>query len=214
VRRLAVAVVLVVCAVCAGASGTHRFAGMTRADAAVQATGVVPAFAPSIDEYQDPRIFRQVQLVEVSPQRDSLGLEAWLAYPEPVSPFGPVAPRFVPGRPRGHGWVESLRHAGEASAPGTSGLEGFVIDERTWRVIPGARIVVAPSTRLSGFWRIAPRRLQGLELTADSRGSFAILTLPARRLGYDFVISARKLSFRLIYRRFAVAWPGEPKIRP
>ena len=76
-RRLAV--VLVLCAVCAGAAGAHRFAGMSRADAAVQATGVVRAFAPSMDAYEDARVFRQLHLVDVSRQRDSLGRQAWLA---------------------------------------------------------------------------------------------------------------------------------------
>ena len=57
-------------------------------------------------------------------------------------------------------------------------------------MIPGARIVVAPSTRLSGFWHVPQRPLRGLELTTDRRGSFALLNLPARRLGYDFEISA------------------------
>ena len=37
---------------------------------------------------------------------------------------------------------------------------------------------------------MAQRPLQELELTADRRGSFAILNLPASRIGYDFEISA------------------------
>jgi hypothetical protein len=271
-RRLAGAVVLVVCAVCAGAAGAHRFAGMSRADAAVQATGVVRAFAPSRDEYQDARVFGQLHLVDVLRQRDSLGREAWLAlfryrghhdwacvwvrradrgpspyayeeaqsvatgrspervhdrcaalvfhrhllgpddeggreyatpyaYPVPVSLFGPIA--------RGSYLADledtdGLSLSGVAAklpqttAPGTSGLEGFVIDERTWRVIPGARMAVAPSTRLSGFWRIAKQRLHGIEVTADRHGSFAILDLPARRLGYDFVISAPGYGIRYV----------------
>jgi hypothetical protein len=70
----------------------------------------------------------------------------------------------------------------------------------------GARIVVAPSTRLSGFRRIAPRTVHGLELTTERHGSFAILNLPARRLGYDFVISARGYGTRYIVHELTM--PG------
>jgi hypothetical protein len=116
------------------------------------------------------------------------------AYPVPVSLFGPVA----------HGSYladledsDGLSLSGvpgrfpETTAPGTSGIEGFVIDERTWHVIPGATIGVTPSTRLSGFWRVPRERDRAaLEVTADQHGAFAILNLPARELGYDFVVRA------------------------
>ena len=116
------------------------------------------------------------------------------AYPQPVSPLGPVA--------RGS-YLADLEDTDGASlsgvparfpqgtAPGTSGVEGFVVDERTWRVIPGATIAVAPSTRLSGFSRVPHGRFRPvLEVTADRHGAFAILDLPARKLGYDIVVTA------------------------
>jgi hypothetical protein len=116
------------------------------------------------------------------------------AYPEPVSPFGRVA--------RGS-YLADLEDTGGASlsgvpakfpqttAPGTSGLEGFVIDERTSRVIPGAEIAVAPSTTLSGFWHVPRLSFRPLlQVTADRHGAFAVLDLPARSLGYDFIVTA------------------------
>jgi hypothetical protein len=116
------------------------------------------------------------------------------AYPEPASPFGPVA----------HGsYLADLEDTGWASlsgvpakfpqtpAPGSSGLECFVLEERTSRVVPGATVSVAPSTRLSGFWRVPRGRFPTvLGVTADRHGAFAILDLPARRLGYDLLVSA------------------------
>lgn len=116
------------------------------------------------------------------------------AYPQPVSPFGVV--------PRGS-YLADLEDTDGASlsgipakfpettAPGTTGVEGFVVDERTWGVIRGATVAVAPSSRLSGFSRVPRGRFRPLlQVTTDRHGSFAILDLPARKLGYDVVVTA------------------------
>ena len=115
------------------------------------------------------------------------------AYPEPLSPFGPIA--------RGSYLADLEETDGasltglpakfpETTAPGTSGVEGFVVDERTWLPLSGATIAVAPATKLSGF-RHLPRDFRPvLQVTADRHGSFAILDLPARKLGYDVLVTA------------------------
>ena len=115
------------------------------------------------------------------------------AFPQPVSPFGPVA--------RGS-YLADLEYTDGASltglparfpettAPGTTAVEAFVIDERTAHVIPGATIEVRPSTRLSGFRRVPDGFRPVLTATADRHGSFALVNLPARSLGYDFLVTA------------------------
>jgi hypothetical protein len=266
VRSLAVAVVLFACALCAGAAGAHRFAGLTGRAAAAQATAVVRTFAPSMFGYEDASAFRHVALVDVSRSLDSARREAWLAlfrypgghdaacvwirratsgpwrysfeeaqsvangrspervhdrcaaiafrrhllapddtggllgptpsyaYPEPVSPLGPVARGSYLADLEdtdGASLTGAPAKLPQATAPGTSGVEGFVIDERTWRVIPGAIVAVALSTKLSGFSRVPAGRFRPvLEVTTDRHGAFAILDLPARKLGYDFVVTA------------------------
>ena len=265
-RRLALAVVLLACVVCAGAAGAHRFAGMSSRDAAGRATAVVRTFAPSLLAYEDPSVFQQVRLFGVSRDRDSLGREAWLvlfrypsredwaciwvrrayagpwryeyeetqsvatghapelvhdrcvsvvrsrhllgpdattrseipipahAYPVPASPLGPVPHGTYPADLEdtdGASLTGVPARFPQGTAPGTSGVEGFVVDERTWRVIPGATVAVAPSTRLSGFSRVPHGRFRPvLEVTADRHGAFAILDLPARKLGYDILVTA------------------------
>lgn len=257
---------LLLCSVCTSAAGPHLFAGLTPRAAAAKATGVVRTFAPSVLGYDDPAIFGQVVLVDVTRSRDSGRREAWLAlfrypgrhdaaciwvrratsgpwpyafeeaqsvawgrapepvhdrctaiafrrhvlrpddeagseipnpayaYPQPVSPLGPV--------PRGSYLADPEDTDGasltgvpakfpQTTAPGTTGVEGFVVDERTWRVIPGATIAVAPSTSLSGFSRLPRGRFRPvLEVITDRHGSFAIVDLPARKLGYDIVVTA------------------------
>lgn len=133
----------------------------------------------------------------LDPETDDAGSEIQVppyAYPTPMSPFGPVA--------RGSYLADLEDTDGasltglparfpQATAPGTSGVEGFVVDERRLRVIPGATIAVAASTRLSGFWRVPHGRFPALlEVRADRHGAFAILNLPARKLGYDFLVTA------------------------
>lgn len=116
------------------------------------------------------------------------------AYPVPVSPFGVI--------PHGS-YLADLEETDAVSLsgvpakfpqttpPGTSGLVGFVLDGR-FRVVAGATIAVRPSSELSGFFRIPPGRPYGVAVTAttDRHGAFAILGLPSRQLGYDYLVTA------------------------
>jgi hypothetical protein len=110
-----------------------------------------------------------------------------------MSPLGPV----------GHGsYLADLEDTGWASlsgvparfpqgtVAGTVGVAAFVLDERTYRVIPGATIAVRPATRLSGFWRVPRTVVPALETTADRHGAFVLLDLPVRKFGYDLILSA------------------------
>ena len=123
------------------------------------------------------------------------GLPAF-AYPQPVSPLGPIAR---------DSYVADLEDSTAVSlsgipmkfpqttAPGTAGVSAFVLDERTLRVVPGATVTVMPSMRMSGFFNRPPPRLAAGPITAtsDRHGAVAFLNLPTRRLGYDFVVRAR-----------------------
>jgi hypothetical protein len=116
------------------------------------------------------------------------------AYPFPVSVFGPVAHGSYLADLEDTGWASLSgipAKLPQTTAPGTAGMEGFVLDERTGHVVPAASVVVAPSTRLSGFRHVAPKVLHPiLEVTADRHGAFALLDLPSRKLGYDYLLTA------------------------
>jgi hypothetical protein len=118
------------------------------------------------------------------------------AFPQPMSPLGPVA--------RGSYLADledstAVSQSGiamrfpQATAPGTTGVAGFVLDERSLGVIPNAAVTVMPSTRMSGFFNRPPGRLPAgsITVTSDRHGAVAFLDLPTRRLGYDFVVRAR-----------------------
>jgi hypothetical protein len=118
------------------------------------------------------------------------------AYPQPVSPLGPVA--------RGSYLADledstAVSESGiptkfpQTTAPGTAGVVAFVLDERTRRTIPGATVTVMPSGRMSGFFNRPPARPRAGSITAtsDRQGAVAFLNLPTLRLGYDFVVRAQ-----------------------
>ena len=133
----------------------------------------------------------------LDPETDVAGSETTIsavAYPTPMSPFGPVAHGSYLADLEDTGWASLSgvpAKVPQTTSAGTVGVAAFVLDERTARVIPNATVAVRPSTRLSGFFRL-PHRLQpaALAVKADRHGAFVLLDLPVRKLGYDLVISA------------------------
>lgn len=153
------------------------------------------AYGPAPEPVHDrcARVALQLRLLRPADDAGSEMPPPAFAYPQPVSPLGPVARGSYLADPE---YTDGASLTGlparfpETTAPGTTAVEAFVIDERTAHVIPGATIAVRPSTKLSGFRRVPDGFHPVLTVAADQLGSFALVDLPARRLGYDFLVTA------------------------
>jgi hypothetical protein len=120
-----------------------------------------------------------------------------LARPEPMTPFGVLAPTSVVDvLPAGAYFLSGPSIAAPVLPPaGTCGYAGYVTGPDGYEHVPFATLAVTPSNERSGIsdggalgW---PR--SGVTLTADRRGAFVVTNLPYVEAGYD--ISLRGLGY-------------------
>jgi hypothetical protein len=105
-----------------------------------------------------------------------------VAEPEIIAPFGSWQARLSPAQYAGGSSITLTAQElllPKKVPPGTCGFAGFVIDEATYKPLPGARVLIAPAGR-SG----------GIVATTDELGSFAFSGLPVGDSRFDFTVSA------------------------
>jgi hypothetical protein len=118
--------------------------------------------------------------------------EPVLSRPVPMTPYGPRPAALYPRDSENDSSAISLSGIGielpVGSSPGTCGFAGFVLEEVTERVVPGATIAVSPSRPWSGIspggTGVAGRTI------ADELGGFVLLDFPYDPIGYDVTIDA------------------------
>jgi hypothetical protein len=113
--------------------------------------------------------------------------------PDVVTPFGPRPSSAYP-TDLVDGTALSLTGIGiqlpDGSAPGTCGFAGFVVDQRSGRVVPGATVTLAASRPWSGI-SDAPTIGSAVSTTiSDTLGGFAFVDFPTAALGFDITITA------------------------
>jgi hypothetical protein len=149
----------------------------------------------------------------LNPEQVVADEETWdVANPQPVTWFGPVS--------RGSYAGEAIDTSGvsltaiparfpNGTSPATSGLSGFVIDDKTWKPVRGATIWIWPSAKSSGRLSTAAPKppLTAVTTTSDRLGAFSFLDLPNERYGYDIVVRAN--GYAPLYEVHNLLPPGE-----